>query len=163
MKSVSWPLRSRLLLALTLGALVVVVAAAQEQAGRGDAPGGQGAGARAGGARGGRGPTFTGTTAFQPTEGMNMSRIRFDAGARTYWHTHTAPQILLIEDGRGRWQEQGDVVKDIPQNQPVLTKPNVPHWHGAAPDSHAVQFSVYAGGLTWLQAVTDEEYAGKRK
>jgi quercetin dioxygenase-like cupin family protein len=94
---------------------------------------------------------------------MNMSRIRFEAGARTYWHTHTAPQILLIEEGRGRWQEQGDAVKDIPQNTPVLTKPNVPHWHGAAPDSPAVQFSVYAGMLTWAQPVTDDEYMGKKK
>jgi quercetin dioxygenase-like cupin family protein len=135
----------------------VVTTAAQDQAGRG----GQGA-APAGGR--GRGPTsFTGTTQFLATEGMNMSRIRFDAGARTYWHTHTAPQILLIEEGRGRWQEQGDVVRDIPQNTPVLTKPNVPHWHGAAPDSHAVQFSVYAGKLDWAQAVTDDEYMGRKK
>jgi quercetin dioxygenase-like cupin family protein len=159
MRSFSWQLRSRLWLALAFGALIVVTAAAQDQAGRAQGAGGQ----RGGGAGRGRGPTFTGTTAFQPTEGMNMSRIRFDAGARTYWHTHTAPQILLIEDGRGRWQEQGDAIKEIPQNQPVLTKPNVPHWHGAAPDSHAVQFSVYAGNLTWLQAVTDDEYMGRKK
>jgi quercetin dioxygenase-like cupin family protein len=160
MKSLTWQLRSRLLLAFTFGALVVVAAAAQDPAGQ------RGAGGAAPGAAGGgrgRGAVFTGTTAIQPTQGMNMSRIRFEAGARTYWHTHTAPQILLIEDGRGRWQEQGDVIKEIPQNSPVLTKPNVPHWHGATADSHAVQFSVYAGELTWLQAVTDDEYTGKKK
>ena len=159
MTSTKWNLRSRLLLALSFGALVVVAATAQDQTGRG-----QGAGAPPPAGGRGRGPTtFTGTATFQPTEGMNMSRIRFDAGARTYWHTHTAPQILLIEDGRGRWQEQGDAIKEIPQNTPVLTKPNVPHWHGAAPDSHAVQFSVYAGQLTWMQAVTDDEYMGRKK
>jgi quercetin dioxygenase-like cupin family protein len=159
MTSFNWRLRSRMWLACTFVALIVVTAAAQDPAGRGQGAGAPGAAPP----RGGRGPTFTGTTAFQPTAGMNMSRIRFDAGARTYWHTHTAPQILLIEDGRGRWQEQGDAIKDIPQNQPVLTRPNVPHWHGAAPDSHAVQFSVYAGELTWLQAVTDDEYTGRKR
>jgi quercetin dioxygenase-like cupin family protein len=162
MKALTWHLRSRLMLALALGALVVVAAAAQDPAGQRGAGGAAPDGA-AGGRGRGRGAVFTGTTAIQPTEGMNMSRIRFEAGARTYWHTHTAPQILLIEDGRGRWQEQGDVIKEIPQNSPVLTKPSVPHWHGATADSHAVQFSVYAGQLTWLQAVTDDEYTGKKK
>ena len=158
MKSFNWRLRSRLWLALTFGALIAVTAAAQDQ-GRAQGAGGQ----REGGAGRGGAPAFTGKTSFQTTEGMNMSRIRFEAGARTNWHTHTAPQILLVEDGRGRWQEQGDVVKDIPANQPVLTRPNLPHWHGAAPDSHAVQFSVYAGNLTWLEPVTDDEYTGRKK
>ena len=158
MRSFNWQLRSRLWLALAFAALIVVTAAAQDPAGRAQGPGGQ----RGGGAGRGR-PAFTGKTSFLPTEGMNMSRIRFEAAARTSWHTHTAPQILLVEDGRGRWQEQGDVIKDIPANQPVLTKANVPHWHGAAPDSHAVQFSVYAGDLTWLEPVTDDEYMGRKK
>ena len=115
-------------------------------------------------AQGGRGnfaANFTGTVAVQATEGTNMSRIRFEAGARTNWHVHTAPQILLIEEGHGRWQEQGDSVKELPMNQPVLTKPNVPHWHGAAPDQHALQFSVYAGKLEWQKPVTDAEYKGR--
>lgn len=157
MTSLSWSLRSRVLLGIVFGGLVVATVAAQDPAR------GQGAGAAPAGGGRGRGAVFTGTTAIQSTEGMNMSRIRFEAGARTYWHTHTAPQILVIEDGKGRWQEQGDVIKEIPQNTPVLTKPNTPHWHGAAPDSHALQFSVYAGQLTWMQAVTDDEYTGKKK
>jgi quercetin dioxygenase-like cupin family protein len=111
--------------------------------------------------RGNFGANFTGTVAVQSTEGTSMSRIRFEAGARTNWHLHTAPQILLIEEGRGRWQEQGDVVKELPMGQPVITKANVSHWHGAAPDQAAVQFSVYAGKLEWQKPVTDAEYKGK--
>jgi quercetin dioxygenase-like cupin family protein len=137
---------------------VAAVAGAAQQ----DAQRGQGAGA-AGGGRGNFGANFTGNIAVQPTEGTNMSRIRFEAGARTNWHVHTAPQILLIEEGRGRWQEQGDAVKELPMGQPVLTKPNVPHWHGAAPDQAALQFSVYAGKLEWQKPVTDAEYTGKAR
>ena len=51
--------------------------------------------------------------------------------------------------------------RDLPAGQPVLTKPNVVHWHGAAPDQHAVQFSVYSGTLEWKDAVTDDQYMGK--
>lgn len=155
---IQWQLHDRILLAAVMAALAVVVGVAQQDAGRGGSAPAQG---RAGG-RGNFANNFTGTIAVQQTTGMNMSRIRFEAGARTNWHVHTAPQILLIEEGRGRWQEQGDVVKDLPPNTPVLTKPNLVHWHGAAPDSHAVQFSVYAGSLEWKQAVTDDEYAGRK-
>src|SRR5687768_18274333 len=157
MSSRRWSVRSRLSLAAALLLVGAVAGAAQQDAQRG-----QGAGAAAAG-RGNFAANFTGTVAIQPTEGTNMSRIRFEAGARTNWHIHSAPQILLIEEGRGRWQEQGDVVKEIPANQPVLTKPNLLHWHGAAPDQHALQFSVYAGTLEWKQAVTDDEYLGKKK
>src|SRR5688572_5895941 len=153
MSSRPWSVRSRLALAAALMAVAAVAAAAQQQG----APQGQGAG----GGRGNFAANFTGTVAVQPTEGTNMSRIRFEAGARTNWHLHTAPQILLIEEGRGRWQEQGDAVKELPMGQPVLTKANVPHWHGAAPEQHAVQFSVYAGKLEWQKPVTDAEYEGK--
>jgi quercetin dioxygenase-like cupin family protein len=155
MASRSWSIKRRLSLAAASMMLAVVAGAAQQE-------GRQGQGARgAGGAGGNFAANFTGTIAVQPTEGTNMSRIRFEAGARTNWHVHTAPQILLIEEGRGRWQEQGDAVKDLPMGAPVLTKPNVPHWHGAAPDQHAVQFSVYAGKLEWQKPVTDAEYKGR--
>ncbi len=150
----SWSVRRRLVLALALTATAAAAGAAQQQ--QEPAPGARGAG----GGRGNFAANFTGTIAVQPTEGTSMSRIRFEAGARTNWHLHTAPQILLIEEGRGRWQEQGDAVKDLPMGQPVLTKANVPHWHGAAPDQHAVQFSVYAGKLEWQKPVTDAEYSG---
>jgi quercetin dioxygenase-like cupin family protein len=160
MKAFQWQLRSRLVLAIAFAAVAVIVAGAQQDTGQR----GQGAAPSApAGARGNFANNFTGTIAVQQTTGMNMSRIRFEAGARTNWHTHTAGQILLIEEGRGRLQELGDPVKDLVVGQPVLTKPNVLHWHGAAPDQAALQFSVYAGTLEWKQAVTDEEYLGKKR
>ena len=152
MASRPWSIQRRLSFAVALMMTAAVAGAAQQQ--------GQPAPPAAGG-RGNFAANFTGTVAVQPTEGANMSRIRFEAGARTNWHLHTAPQILLIEEGRGRWQEQGDAVKELPVGQPVLTKANVPHWHGAAPDQYAVQFSVYAGKLEWQKPVTDAEYKGK--
>jgi quercetin dioxygenase-like cupin family protein len=159
MKAFEWRLRSRVALAFAFVAVVVVVAAARQE-------GGQRQGAPPQGAGGGRGNfanNFTGTITVRPTTGMNMSRIQFEAGARTNWHVHTAAQILLIEEGRGRLQEMGDPVKELVVGQPVLTKPNVLHWHGAAPEQYALQFSVYGGTLEWKQPVTEEEYFGKKR
>ena len=157
MKRFEWRLRSRIVLAMMFGAAAVVAAAQQEGRQGGAAP------AQGGGGRGNFANNFTGTIAVQQTTGMAMSRIRFEAGARTNWHIHTEGQILLIEEGKGRLQEQGDAVRELVVGQPVLTKPNTLHWHGAAPDQHAMQFSVYGGKLDWKQAVTDEEYLGKKR
>ena len=155
MGSVQWNLRSRLLLALTLGAIVAVTAAAQERGGAPPAPA-QGAGR-------GTNPNAVGFVAFQPTEGMTTSRIRYEAGARTNWHTHTAPQMLWTEDGRGLWQERGDPVKDMLKDVPIVTRANVTHWHGAPANSHSVQLTVYGGTITWGAPVSDAEYMGKKK
>ena len=137
-------------LVLTGAAVIIATASAQSQPGQ------------AGGANS-FASNFTGTIAVVDSKEMRMSRIRFEAGARTNWHLHSTGQLLLVEEGRGRLYEVGGgKVIDVKAGEPVYTKPNVLHWHGAAPDSHAVQFSVYSGTLEWKEAVTDEEYTGRK-
>jgi quercetin dioxygenase-like cupin family protein len=139
--------RARLLLALFALAPVALVSV--------------GAAQRQGGGRGNFMNNFTGDVEIGDSSDMRMSRITFAAGARTNWHVHSVGQLLHAEEGRGRWQEQGGEVKEFVTGQPVFTRPNVPHWHGAAPDQSVVQFSVYSGTLEWQQPVTDAQYMGK--
>ena len=134
----------------------MMAAAAAQQAAPGQTP------PPGGGRGGGIASRMTGKIDVGDTKNMNMSRIRFEAGARTNWHIHSAAQLLLVEEGRGRLQELGSGIVDVPAGQPVLTKPNVLHWHGAAPDQAALQFSVYSGTLEWKDPVTDEQYLGKK-
>ena len=149
--------RSVVLASLVIaGVWSMLAAAAAQQPAPGQAP-------PAGGGRGGGiASRMTGKIDVGDTKNMNMSRIRFEAGARTNWHIHSAAQLLLVEEGRGRLQELGSGIVDVPAGQPVLTKPNVLHWHGAAPDQAALQFSVYSGTLEWKDPVTDEQYLGKK-
>lgn len=124
----------------------------------------QGAAPPAPAAEGARRPfsdNFTGKIAVQDSKEMRMSRIRFEAGARTNWHVHDTAQLIVFEEGRGRIFELGGTIVDLPAGTPYYTKPNVPHWHGAAPDTHAVQFTVYSGNLDWQEPVTDDQYMGR--
>ena len=144
-------------LALGLAAFVTVTAAAQNRGSAPPAPT-QGAAATAPAPN----PNATGVVEFQPIEGMLTRRLRFEAGARTNWHTHTHRQMIWAEEGRGLYQEMGEPVKELVKDVPVLTKANVPHWHGAAPNSHVVQLTIYGGDIKWGAPVTDAEYLGKK-
>src|SRR5678816_2155890 len=148
--------RSVVLASLVIvGVWSMLAAAAAQQPAPGQAPAGGGRG-------GGLASRMTGKIDVGDTKNMNMSRIRFEAGARTNWHLHSAAAFFDEQQLRGRLQELGSGIVDVPAGQPVLTKPNVLHWHGAAPDQAALQFSVYSGTLEWKDPVTDEQYLGKK-
>jgi quercetin dioxygenase-like cupin family protein len=146
--------RSPLLPLVIFAALVTVTLAAQQRGGAPPAPAPNATAPN---------PNAIGVVNFEPTEGMLTRRLRFEAGARTNWHTHTHRQMLWAEEGRGLYQELGEPVKELVKDVPVLTKANVPHWHGAAPDSHVVQLTIYGGDIKWGAPVTDAEYLGKKK
>jgi 4-carboxymuconolactone decarboxylase len=107
---------------------------------------------------------FTGKTAAMETPGMGVTRRRFEAGARTAWHSHPRGQLLLVEEGRARIQKRGQPFKDMGPGESDFTGPNIVHWHGAGPTESLVHVAVGFGGETkWLERVTDEEYLGKAK
>jgi len=96
---------------------------------------------------------------------LSIRRFQFSPGSRLGWHTHLdGPQLLMMEDGKGRVQEEGGPVVELLPNQPFVTLAGVSHWHGAAPDEGGVQWNIYngigvAGSVRWDRPVTDSEYA----
>ncbi len=109
-------------------------------------------------------PQFTGTTTAMDGKDLSAARRRFEPGARTYWHSHDKGQLLLVEDGRMRVQKRGQPMRELGVGESDYAGPNVVHWHGAPPDKALVQINVgFGGGAKWLEAVTDDEYAGKPK
>jgi quercetin dioxygenase-like cupin family protein len=107
-------------------------------------------------------PRFTGvSTSMEPTS-LSIGRRRFEPGARSAWHHHEHGQLLFVEGGRMRFQKRGEAMQEMASGDSVYTAPNVEHWHGAAPEEAFVQVHVgFGSGITWLDKVTDEEYAGR--
>lgn len=120
--------------------------------------------------KGERGPAdyFTGTTWVTPLVqkggdiNYTVGNVVFEPGARTNWHTHPAGQILLVTDGKGLYQEKGKLARPLKKGDVVNIPADVEHWHGAANDNRLVHVAIsnYKDDLnvTWLKAVTDEEY-----
>jgi quercetin dioxygenase-like cupin family protein len=107
-------------------------------------------------------PQFTGKSDVMEGKDLTVARRHFDAGARTYWHSHGNGQLLMVEQGRMRTQKKGGEVRDLGVGESDYAGPNVVHWHGAAPDQPLVQINVGFGGETkWMEAVTDADYNRK--
>lgn len=90
---------------------------------------------------------------------------QFAPGARTHWHTHPARQILLVVEGTGLYQEQGQPLRVLRKGDVVKAPAGVAHWHGAAPATTlthiAISPDVTAVSVVWGRAVTNAEYLGR--
>ena len=85
--------------------------------------------------------------------------VEFDPCGRTNWHTHSAPQVLLVVEGRGLVQKWGEPVRTISAGEAVTIEPNEKHWHGAGPDEKMSHFAVNLNLTTqWLEPVADDQY-----
>ena len=94
---------------------------------------------------------------------IRTTRLKFPAGSRSNWHSHSNGQLLMIEEGKGRTQERnGPLIETVP-GMAWWTKPGVEHWHGAAPDQDALQLTIYEGDVKWLEPVTDAVYKAAPK
>jgi len=91
-----------------------------------------------------------------------VGNVYFEPGARSNWHSHPAGQILIITDGIGYHQIEGQPVEIIKKGDVVKCPPNVRHWHGASSDVGLQQLYIVPntekGIVDWQEAVTDEEY-----
>jgi quercetin dioxygenase-like cupin family protein len=91
------------------------------------------------------------------------TRVSFEPGARTAWHTHPLGQTLYVISGVGRAQTKGGPIREIRPGDTVWIPPGEKHWHGASPNNGmthiAMQESLDGSHVTWMEYVTDDEYS----
>ncbi len=119
----------------------------------------------------GRGPDayFTGSVRIDPiADGQEPSRllvasVTFEPGARTAWHTHPLGQTLVVTSGCGLVQSLGGPVRVIRPGDVVSCPPDEKHWHGATATTAMTHVAIVekrdGKGVTWMEKVTDAEYA----
>ncbi|MBI1184727.1 cupin domain-containing protein [bacterium] len=91
-----------------------------------------------------------------------VGKVYFEAGARSFWHSHPAGQLLLVTDGIGYHQIAGKPLEILHKGDVVKCPPNTLHWHGAS--KNAAMQHIYIipntekGVVEWKQEVTEDEY-----
>jgi quercetin dioxygenase-like cupin family protein len=111
---------------------------------------------------------FTGTVWQDPIISTSAparlmaTRVTFEPGARTAWHTHPLGQTLYVVSGVGRIQTEGGPVREIRPGDTVWIPPGEKHWHGGSPTSGmvhiAMQEAVDGSAVAWLEQVSDADY-----
>jgi quercetin dioxygenase-like cupin family protein len=92
-------------------------------------------------------------------EGTVVFLVEFEPGGRTNWHAHSAPQLLLVKEGRGLVQKWGEPLVEMSAGDAITIEPNEKHWHGAAPSSRMAHFAVNLNFTTkWFEPVSDDQY-----
>ena len=111
--------------------------------------------------------TFTGDATMVRMDGVcddptvNVYRVAFQPAARTAWHVHSGPQILLVVEGRCRVQQEGEVVRQVETGGVICIEPGERHWHGASPDAPMTHIALNIdASTTWLTKVSDSDYHG---
>lgn len=115
---------------------------------------------------------FTGsatvTSPFAGTGNAQLSgaTVTFQPGARTNWHSHPFGQLLIVTEGRGLVQTEGEPAREMKSGDVVWTGPGVKHWHGATRTnamSHVSITEIAEGkAVTWLAPVADEHYNARQ-
>ena len=107
---------------------------------------------------------FTGAVMIRPMAsegGFKLLRVEFAPGARTNWHTHTGVQILVVVEGRCRFQHEGGPAEEAGVGETIHIPAGEKHWHGAAPDQPMVHLALNIDLETdWLEPVSEEQYQG---
>ena len=110
---------------------------------------------------------FTGTVRIDApfAGGGNLSgtAVTFEPGARTAWHTHPLGQTIIVTFGLGRVQRDSGPIVEVRAGDIVFFEPREKHWHGAAPANAMTHVAIAEKKdgevVTWLEKVTDAEYA----
>ncbi|MGQ4273574.1 (R)-mandelonitrile lyase [Terrihabitans sp. B22-R8] len=93
---------------------------------------------------------------------VRAANVRFEPGARTFWHTHPLGQTIIVTEGTGWAQREGGPVEEIQPGDVVWFPPGEKHWHGASADSAmthiAIQEAQDGSAADWLEEVAVEDY-----
>ena len=91
-----------------------------------------------------------------------VGNVYFEKGARSNWHVHPSGQILIILDGEGYHQLDGQAKQTMRKGDVIKCPPKIKHWHGATETSSLTQMYILPktenGIVTWLEPVSDDQY-----
>ncbi len=92
---------------------------------------------------------------------IRQFRVEFQPEARTNWHIHSGPQLLVVLSGTCLVQKWGGVLEPVRAGQTIVFEPGEKHWHGAAPDGPMTHLAVNINSTTtWLEEVERKDHRG---
>ena len=92
----------------------------------------------------------------------NVTKATFRANSTLDWHTHETPQVLIIVEGEGYYQERGKEPIRMKEGDVIKCDKETEHWHASSKESDVTYLAIYGGTqpTTWTEVLTQESYDG---
>ena len=90
----------------------------------------------------------------------NITKATFRKNSTLDWHKHSTPQVLIVIEGEGYYQEKGKDAIVIKKGDIVRCAKDLEHWHTASKENQVTYLALYDGSkpTVWTDKVTQEYY-----
>ncbi|MCF7559715.1 cupin domain-containing protein [Sabulilitoribacter multivorans] len=94
----------------------------------------------------------------------NITQATFSANSTLDWHKHTTPQVIIIVEGEGYYQERGKEPIILKKGDVIKCEKDIEHWHTSTADSEVSYIAIYGNEPTiWTEKLTQEYYKSVAK
>ena len=89
----------------------------------------------------------------------NLTHAHFKANSTLDWHYHATPQVLVVVDGVGYYQERGKDPILMKEGDVIRCEKGVEHWHSSSAESDVSYVAIYGSSpTTWTEKLSREAY-----
>lgn len=94
------------------------------------------------------------------TISYGITKATFRANSTLDWHKHGSPQVLIIVEGEGYYQERGKEPVILRKGDVIKCEKDIEHWHSSTKESAVTYLAIYGGTqpTTWTEKLTQEYY-----
>jgi quercetin dioxygenase-like cupin family protein len=94
--------------------------------------------------------------------GYNITKATFRANSTLDWHKHPTPQVIVIVEGEGYYQERGKEPVILKKGDVIKCNKDTEHWHSSTKESLVTYLAIYGGTqpTVWTEKLTQEYYDG---
>ena len=97
-----------------------------------------------------------------PAKAPSLHNVVFKDGVYNNWHSHEGGQILIVTDGIGFHQIEGQDVEILRPGDVAFCPPGVMHWHGGAKGCTFAHLAANSNperpGVTWGDRLSEESF-----
>jgi quercetin dioxygenase-like cupin family protein len=89
----------------------------------------------------------------------NITQATFSPNSTLDWHKHATPQVLIIVEGKGYYQERGKEPIILKKGDVIKCEKDTEHWHTSSAESKVSYIAIYGSEPTvWTEKLTQEYY-----
>ncbi|GAA4803451.1 cupin domain-containing protein [Litoribaculum gwangyangense] len=90
----------------------------------------------------------------------NITKATFKANSTLDWHKHFTPQVIIIVEGTGYYQERGKNPVILTVGDVIKCDKDIEHWHSSSKENDVTYLAIYGGDqpTVWTEVLSQEYY-----